>query len=190
MAEMNYNSKTKQIKSLLCVFGAGLITAILLSLALLYYYSPPGTYLAKNVLLMPQNVANLSFVDPATKSKERVIFDQFDFSYYDAKAKRRVIIEISQGQYTRFYELVQNEKSLMAVEESIIQGFQQGSQASLALMVGNNAHTYKSVFSEVEFSNQGDYYRVQLRQQNSSGDDWAYFYHPGIYQKVITLFTL
>ncbi|MEI8366182.1 MAG: hypothetical protein WCF65_07160 [Parachlamydiaceae bacterium] len=185
MAETNEYSKAKQIKSLLCVLGTGFLAALVLSISMLYYYNPHGKYLAENVLLTPENAFGLSFAESGARSKERVLFDHFDFSYYNDKTKQKKVIEINREQYAKFYASVSRDISLSDVNDTIRNRFVQGPHASLALVVKSPGGSSKSVFSEVEFSFDGDYYRVQLRQQGAAGGDWAYYYHPGIYRTVM-----
>ena len=189
MKKMNGHSKFKDVRRLLSVVGAALLCAILLTTGMLHYYGPNGRYSSQNVLLSPENAFSLSFADPGTKSAGRYIFDRLDFSYYDVKTKQKKVVDVNEEKYGRFYALVKNEESLAVVDDAVLNLFSHGASTSLTLMI--EAPTGgKTVFSEVDFTDQGDYYRVLLRQDGRSGDGWAYYHSPGIYQKVMDLFTL
>ena len=47
--------------------------------------------------------------------------------------------------------------------------------------------TATKIFQEVQFANEGDFYRVELHEQNAA-HNWAYFYHPNVYKQAMSIF--
>lgn len=189
MAEIKDFSKGKQVKRLLWVLGSGIGAAVLLSLFFLNYYNPSGSYLAKNVLLTPENAFALSFSEPGPKAKtsNRYVFDHVEFSYYDWNEKKHKAVPVKQEDYADFYALVSSEKSLIEANEEIQHLFNQGHSPVLTIRIRDGGNGLERTFSEIAFVEGGDYYRVQLRQ-HGTGTGWIYFYHPGIYQKIFKFF--
>lgn len=75
------------------------------------------------------------------------------------------------------------------VPEVIYRQFFKPYPATLSFQVhAENTPSVSKIFLEANFVNEGDYYRVQLRNDVGATNPWAYFYHPGIYQKVMQLF--
>ena len=190
MAEIRHESKGKEIRNLLLVIGSGIIGAVAVALMMLYYYNPSGSYLAGNVLLSPESTKVIKFQDthPTTGSPAKFIFDQIEFSYYDSQLKQWKKLNVEMDQYAKFYQLIGNERSL-EVPDEIKRLFNQPSPSVLSLKIRTEA-TSQSIskpFIEVNFVNEGDYYRIELHEEGSSGS-WAYFYHPGIYNKVLEMF--
>lgn len=192
MAEKNDSLKFKQIKVLICVLGAGLGAGILMAMLMLHYYNPTGTYLVKNVLLDPENAYALRYVEPSPKgnSDNRYVLEGAYFSYYDPQRRMKQSIPLSKKKYEEFYHLIADEKSLVEADKQIEGLFNQPTTAALTLKVRRTAEDASkgidSVFSRVDFAYEGNYYRIQIRQ-SAPGNEWAYFYHPGIYREMTTL---
>lgn len=185
------DSKEKQIKTLLGVFGGGISAGILIALFMLYYYDPTGAYTAKNILLTPENAYSLHFTETGSKSKPegKYAFSGVYFSFFDPESKQMKTVSVPREQYDLFYHLVANDKSIVKPGDAIFHLFQ-GQSASLALKVRTvGEDTSKGIeipFLEIVFAS-GDHYRVQLRQAGPA-QEWAYFYHPGIYEDALHLF--
>lgn len=181
-------SKFNQICRLLYVVGAGIATAIILSLISLYYYNPSGVYPAKNVLL---NTEVLSKLQPNGEVRKKRAGNTYylqgiDYSSYDSPSMHWSKKSVSKELYEEFYRLVEGDSSIADVTEDIKGSFTRGRPSVLSIRVsgGNDPAT---TFTDVVFAENGDYYKVMLREQ-SKGEGWAYFHHPGIYQKVQNLF--
>lgn len=185
-------TKSSEIRNLLFVIGSGVLGAILLAIAALYYYSPTGTYLARNALLSPDSATSLSYVDFSAKngSLMRYIFDEIEFTYIDPAAKKVKKLHIDLDVYKKFYDSIRNEKSLPTVSDEIKNLFNQSSPAHLRIKVHperNASQSDAKVFLSTDFVNEGDYYRIQLREQDAI-EPYAYFYHPSIYQQALKIF--
>lgn len=195
MAEKGDSSKAKQIKVLLGVLGSGLVAGVLIALSMLYYYNPTGSYLVKNVILDPENAYSLHYVEPGAKAKtdSRYTFEGMYFSYFDIHSKESKSIPVTKSKYAELYNLIANEKSLVEPGSHIQELFNRAYPAILSLKVrsvgDDSSKGAGSIFSRIDFVNGGDYYRIQLRQ-SAPGSGWVYFYHPHIYQEVMTLFNL
>ena len=182
-------SPGKQIRNLLLVLGSGIGCAILLALLFLYYYNPSGTYLARNVLLSPESAAAISFNQLNRKSGgvSRFVFDDVEFTFFNKVQKSLKTVHVDLNQYNQFYQMVGSLRSVEPTDE-ILSSFSKPNGSTLALKIRpENNQTAAKTFIAVNFVNEGDYFRIELHEQSSTGN-WAYFYYPGIYQKVIDLF--
>lgn len=192
-SEQNESAK-KQIRNLLLVIFSGAFCAFLAAAIGLYFYGPGGRYLVKNTLLSPSILETLSYNDLNTKTgnKSRFVFDKIEFSYYETDKKHWQKVRVSPNVYQRFYQSVINEKSLIDVPENVISQFTKANPSSLVLTVRTESNAAWQelirVFQEIQFANDGDYFRIELREQNSPESKWAYFYHPHIYREVLNLF--
>lgn len=190
MVEIHDSSKAQQIKAFLLVFGSGIFAAFLLCLGLLYYYNPSGSYLAKNTLLDPAAMETWHFNQTVERGKDNspFILNGIEFSYYDSQAKRWKNIPVDQTKYGRFYQLTSNDKSIDDLPDDIKSSFGQGHPSSLTLKTKRESSSnVADPFIKVDFSENGDFYRIQLRQ-HGQGQGWAYFHHQGIFKQATHLF--
>lgn len=181
------SSKGSRIRTLLTVFGMGIAAAFLLAMLMLYYYNPSGSYVTGNVLLSPEKIIELKFLEGNSKKGGRIGFSGMEFSYYDEGLKKRKHFIVTNEAYQMLYSLLADNQSLVKVDEEIKRIFNLGHPATLVLKTkqqtvsGQNDAQH---FLQVDFIK--DYYRVQLRDQ-VPGQNWAYFYFPGIYDKALNL---
>lgn len=178
----------QQICNLLIIIFSGIACALLISGFLLYYYGPTGSYLAQNTVLSPavSEILRYQDVDGNTRGRARFVFDGIEFSYYDSKDNQWHQKTVDQPQYRKIYELIQNDKSL-EVPSAVKTFFNETNMVSLIIKVRpENGQQETRIFQTINFVNDGDYYRVQLREANSK-DQWAYFYHPHITQDLFVL---
>lgn len=131
-------------------------------------------------------------VNEGSKKKKTAalfVLDDIEFSYYDSQIKEWKHYPIDVEKYAKFYWMVASDKSLEMPDE-IKNEFTPANLATLNLNIHDELKISlqtRKVFSRIEFIKEGNYYRINLREQNSI-DAWAYFYHPGIYREVIELF--
>lgn len=181
-----YLSKKKQIRNLLIVFLGGIGFAVLFALMGLYHYSPSGKYYAKNTLLAPEVLSQIAIKD--SSSKTRFIYNKIEFSYYEPSEKIVKKISVPEERYKQFYDMVANEESLSNVSDEISSFFNYfPSSLTLTLRPENQPNDPEKIYQQVNFVNHGDFFRIVLNDQNA-GTNWVYFYHPNIYQKVLSLF--
>lgn len=179
MQDNNYFSKFNQICRLLYVFGAAIATAIVLSLLSLYYYNPTGEYLAKNVLLNSEVISKLD-----GKAKNLFTFRGIEYSYYDRTNQQWIKKSVPVETYDTFYKKVASDRSVAVLTDEIKAVFGNGNPSVLSVNVRVDkieSHNPSLAFTDVVFAENGDYYKVMLREA-SKGEGWAYFYHPGIYE--------
>lgn len=181
------------IRNLLGVIFSALAAAFLITGFFLYYYSPSGKYLIQNALIDPQLVDKLVFNDnnPKTGAFDRYVYDDMLFSYYDSDKKTWQKAKVSPDQYRAFYKIVQNDLSILEVPNDVLMLFNQENIAKLIIQVRTESHAAwqdnTKPFQQIHILPTGDYYRVELREQNSK-NQWVYFRHPHVYQDVIGIF--
>jgi len=80
--------------------------------------------------------------------------------------------------------VISGDSSVMEVSDEIQGLFHLKTPATLALVVRSETGDGAKAFQEVQFVNRGNYYRVLLREE-SKKQNWAYFYHPDIFNQVL-----
>ncbi len=191
MAEIHDSSKPTQIRNLLLVFGSGIAAALALAFGMLYYYNPPGAYLAKNALLAPANLLSMRYSEATIRGANNLpfVFDGIDFSYFDAAKQQWQRIAVDMLKYADFYLLIDDDASLTDVSDDVKNAFNRGHAATIILKArqGEAGKVASMDFLNVDFAGEGNYYRIQLREHRDS-EGWAYFHHQGIYQQIQQLF--
>lgn len=189
-------SPKRQVRNLLSVLSFSILSAFLIAGLLLYAYGPSGRYLVKQALLSPDLMTSLNFNDSNHKTggMSRFVFDGIELSLYDSQTKKMQNKPISLDGYKKFYELVANEKSLKSPPEEVESSFRKMPIASLLINIRTDSHAAwqdeTKIFQEINFLVEGDYFRIELREEQNSGGNWAYYYYPGIYQKALNLLSL
>lgn len=187
-------NKRAAIRSLLLVFLAGVSAAVILALGMLYFYNPSGAYLAKNLIVAPENLhfLNFKYKDPATGISSDMFLEKIEFAYYDAHDRKWKSASLDLGKYAELYALIQGDESLSEGDVPRAALFEQQPPYALALLIKNRASSGPSVqhFLDVQFAPQSDYYRILLR--TTGKEQWIYFYHPveegAFSQKIYQLF--
>lgn len=175
---------------LICgVASAGVVAGLYL-----HKYSPTGVYQLKNILLSPETVRDINFLDknPLTGKNSRYTFDKIEFSYWEQKLKQRITTRVEQEAYEKLFIQLSGDLSLGHVSKEIVGQFQRSQDAILSLSVkllSENSDTPLKAFQEVEFATSGDYYRVEVHEQNRQ-EVWQYFHHPDILKLVISILTV
>lgn len=176
---LSMNGKRGQVIELLAVMLTAVVMAIIAIGGLIYTFGPQGFYLAKNVVLSPNTLSEM-----ATRQKAKVFFDSIEFSFYDSDSKQFKNVNIGIEKYAEFYKMVQRDRSLSKPVEDLVRLFVGQNALRLTIEVkGKNGAL--APFQEIDFIT--DFYRVKLHQDGSP-EEWAYFYHPGIKQRVLKLF--
>lgn len=178
-----------QITQLLLVIGAGVIGGLGLTGLLLYNYGPTGSYMAANTLLTPEIIQKISY-DDSTLGKQRAsryVFDQIAFTYLSLETNQWKKINLSLDQYAKLYQLLMNDKSLLNYSESIPPEFSRNQSAILTVTAKseNNPNSPSQILEEIQFLPNHSHYRIQVRGSHENSLNWAYFEHPGIYQKIM-----
>lgn len=187
---MTNNTQRKDIFSLLALMGTAILVAILLSVVIVMLYGPTGRYSVNTALLAPELIPTLSYNDTNNKTggSSRFVFDSIEFTFPDASLKQQNL-QIDPNQYSRFYQLIASDKSLLDPPPEVISLFTHDPLASIAIKVRTESHAKwqdeTKLFQQIDIVN--DYFRVSLHEEVLTGN-WVYFYHPQIYQKTLNLF--
>lgn len=183
------NKQKKQVLSLVLMLSSAVIVAFLVVAWIVYYYGSSGTYLLRNVLISPKSLESISFAGPDVKGQS-FIFNKIEFVQAEAHGQGWARYSVSKESYTEFYHSVANERSLPLISDELIRQFETLPLSTLTIFVQaldnqGKAHQEVSLFQEVDFLNDGDYFRVLLRDE---AETWVYFRAEGIYNKITQLF--
>lgn len=187
-------SKKRQIRNLLFVAGSAVFIACAVSALFLYKYSPTGTVVIKDVLISPNMLAGLNFNDTNKKTggMSRFIFDKIQFEYDDLQKGTRESKAVSSDAYQAFYDKIKSNKSLTNPSDEVKNAFNKGRNANLKIFVRTESSAsfqfLEKVFQEIDFSKNGNYFRVQLRESDPTGANFAYFGENEIYKIASTIF--
>lgn len=173
-----------RIRNFLFVIGGGALMGLGVAIALVQYYAPPGYYVAKNVLISPQVIEKFS--EPSGRREPIFIFREIEYLYFNDKTKKWDAVDVPLLQYSRFYRLISEDRSVEISEETKKKNFGAVSSASL-LIKDRSGRNGKGVFQEVQFSSKRGGYRIQLLEDERA-QKWAYFEHPGIKEEIQKLF--
>ncbi len=180
----------KQITNLLIILFAGFSCAILLTLFFLYNYGSEGHYLLKNTLLSPEVLSQISLDTKNGQHASHAYLNKIEFSQQDIETKKRTTRAVNKKTYSKFYDMISSDKSLIDIPIDLMAAFNSMPVSSLVIMIqdlNKNVLEKNQLFQEVQFLYKGDYYRLELR--DSSATNWIYFYHPHIYDDALLLFT-
>lgn len=183
--------RNRDVLNLLSVLTAAVLSAVLLAYFFLYYYNPSGQYLAAYTLLDPSVIEQMNDRNPHSQNKKKIpfSFDHIEFSYFNQKNEYHRIEKISLKDYEIFFRKVENEKSLLDVQQNIQNDFSKMPTSLLTIQMKpeeRNNNGAVQVFQVVQFVPE-DYFRVQLHEKKEG--EWAYFYQQGIYQETLKIFT-
>lgn len=183
--------RNRDIRNTFVVLGAAIVCACLLASIFLYYYGPSGQYVAGHVLLDPTIMEQIHYQDlqPGRGRKVHLSFDHIEFSSSDSQKNQGQPSIIPLETYQSFYTLVALEKSLKQVDQEVQNDFHQSQTSILTIHMRakeGQDHDINKIFQVVQFVPE-DYFRVQLHEKSEG--EWAYFYQPGLYHKIMQLFT-
>lgn len=195
MAEIKQTSKADQITMLFVVIGASVIAACAIAMTFLYYYNPTGSYIAGKMLVEPDRLEKMGYSEAVVRGGDNTPFvlAEIRFGHFDSALKGWVNTPVDMDKYARFFSLIAADTSLSEINDTIRAGFLQGHPSKLILSAkrAGSVQDTKTEFLQVDFSNEGNYYRINLRAQTTkkaNEDLWVYFYHPGIGKEVLNLF--
>lgn len=179
----------KQIKQLLFVLSTAVLGGFLLAFVMIMFYGPSGNYIAGQTILSPDIIEKIHFKDahPKTGQSVQFTFDHNEFVHFDYLRGTWQQKPISLQSYAAFYQYIAQDSSLDKVKEEILALFQKPAPIALITTVRTDVSPIAKAFQVIQFTKE-DYYRVKLHGQGDEGK-WAYFYHSGLYQTMMTLFT-
>jgi hypothetical protein len=178
------------IRNILAVLVLAVACGGLLAAFFLYFYGPSGRYLAGNTLLDPKIMNQIHYQEQhlGPGNKVHFEFDSIEFSYSDSKKGYIAALPVSIEAYQKLYSMVASEKSLPEGESKVQDLFLHSRPALLTIrmrVAGGRGRGGSKNFQIVQFIKE-DYFRVQLLEKK--GGEWAYFYVPGLYEKIIQIF--
>jgi len=185
------NSSYTQIRNFLTVIIGGTLSGVLIVAALLYIYGPTNTYKAENALLSPTVLEKLWYntSSASTQGKmNRFSFQSIELLYFDKPSSRYITVQVPLERYGRFYNLVSGD---IGTTESVelARLFDQTAAATLLITASTNGGSSSAIienFQQVQFSPDGDYYRVELKEEDKA-NNWAYFTHKDIHNQAMKI---
>jgi len=187
---MNESSYT-QIRNFLTVIIGGALGGILIVMALLYAYGPSDTYKAQNVLLSPKVLEKLWYNTTSASTQgqmNRFSFKEIEFLYFEKDSPKYVTKPVPLSRYGKFYELVKGDLGTVQ-NEALQKHFDEAPSATILIKAtsnGGSARTITENFQQVQFSSDGQSYRVELKDEDQA-ENWAYFTHDDIFNKVMKI---
>lgn len=174
MSKENYRALA-QIGGLLAVLACSILAAIVFIVGGLRFFDAPRVYRAGDLFPSPETAFQLAYSQKPMQAIRARAY-RFDHVAVDE-------VEVSEGQYTTFYNLIAEDKSLLQSHDFVaIDAIQ------LRIYVKDLEDSKTSPFAEMQLSGKGDEYRILLRDQ-SAEKHWIYFSHPQIRQKAVQIFS-
>lgn len=180
---MDQATAAQQIKRLFTVIGLGVVAAIGVSVFFIYFFSPSGSYPISELLLDPQVAKEMKYQD----NGNRYVFDHVEFMAFNETSNTWDSKKVTLDQYQSFYALIENDKSEVIPTEAVKNVFYHANPAILSIVTRKEGASADQVFQELQISTDNKVYRVKLREEQVR-PQWAYFIHPGIYEKSLKVF--
>lgn len=185
---MNENTPSAkgQIRSLLLVLFSGLAAGVIALAYLIYFYGPSGSYNSSNILIDP---GYLSYVQVNEGNNNKFTFHKIEFTFQDMASsgqKEWKTVQLSESQYAKLFDLLKGKTSL-ADTVKVEPLFDRSKAPSMVIFVKgevNRQPTIK-VFEEVQYSPNGNFFRIRAPGRNNFEMIWAYFESDGVLQKSI-----
>ncbi len=178
-----------QIRRLLFILGTGVLAALIVAAALVWRYDIASGYTLHDILLSPDTIQVLQ--ERGEKGQKgsfpRFVFNGLSLRYYDTDAKQWREQPVSLKEYQMLYEVIDNDQSIGNPSEDIANQFRTGYAATMSILTHSEKDSSTHSFQQIQFSSLGDYYRVELRQESQKSEQWAYFRHPAIFEKLIAI---
>lgn len=181
----------KEVKSLVLMLASSVVIAFIGVVALVYYIGQPGTYRLGQVLISPEVIKEISITDYDVKTGRGnpFLFDKIEFIKADFYDKGRERYSVNTAGYEEFYEQTRGLRSIPKISEETIASLLLIPPSTLTIFVRKKGEfESRTVFQEIEFFGDSDYFRVRLRQEEKKSQEWIYFKEPGIYKRVLFLF--
>lgn len=179
------SSSRKQIRKLMVVMGSAVICALLLAYFMVANYGPSGRYQVSNILLEPSFAEKISYqdTDPQTSKNSRYTFDRFELVHFDIGTNHWESARLNEKQFNQIYQLIGGDKSAAEVTPDMQSLFYASTPASLTIVVHAENRENTKILQEIQFADHGDYYRILLRD-DTTRQNWIYFYHPKAFELI------
>lgn len=186
-------SQPSSIKSLILLMLFSVVCAMAISIFSIQKFGPIGAYEVKNALITPYLLENMSYddVDTKTGAPTRFVFDQLLFTYTDSVTQKEVTLPVTLEKYRLFYDTIISDSSVNDTTSlaSLFDGANPPKLIVKVKTVAQDALQRESeVFQEIQYANEGNFYRIELREELNPQAEWAYYNHPGIKNKIFNLF--
>jgi len=187
-------STESRISGLVTLILSAVGCAVAITAFMVYQYGPSGSYPVQKSLLNPEFIPALSFnaINSKTGAEDRYVFDNITFTYFSVDAQQPREVGVTYQQYTDFYKVIANEKSMTDVPQDFITLFDRSNPARLSIYIQTESNAQwqqeKKIFQEVQIATEGNFYRIQLRQEENPQHEWAYYHHPDIKEKAFNIF--
>lgn len=187
-------SNRSDVIKLIAVLFSGVAAAFLVAVFFVMNYGPSGRYAINTVLLDPDILLQLNYNDYNAKTggNDRFVFDSLTVEYQDKTSKKLEKKTIDVSRYSQLFVFLNGEKSIVAPEESVAGLFRSGQPLDLIINVRTESpsawQAETKVFQEVQFSAQGDYFRVELHEDGKKGT-YAYFHKPHVTEDALKILT-
>lgn len=189
---MTRDRKKQDIRNFLLVILGGIVGALLVVYTMVQVNPFGNQRRLSEVMLSPQTVETISnrAVHQEGKFSAHYLIEALDFSFYNPKKARWEKIEVDIGPYEAFWKIVQRDKGEETPSEAVLALFNDRHTAHLDIYI-RSRQPYQStsqtrLFQRVEFIPEKNWYRVSNHKENDP--TIFYFQHPGIYEKVLSLF--
>lgn len=166
----------------MALLGSSVIVAILIVVGFVYYRGASGTHLLKNILVSPKTIEQIS-----SQRKSSFIFDKIEFVRADASGKSWGRYAVNLQSYGKFFRMVENERSIPRLTDEMIRQFERSPFSTLTIYLRPSRQNAAVFLQQVQFVDTGALFRVQRNIDDK--EEWVYFSHPRIYQKVLELFS-
>ena len=188
---MTSASTKKQIYNLVGIFFCATAIGLGLAAYMAYSFGPSSEFIARDVLLSPDVLSKISYrtYDPKANKTLKFVFDKIEFTYFDSLTKSWKTRKVTLEAYSKFYDLIGNEKSISNVTPELKSPFQQPILPHLTLSVKTEQGQESRPFQNVEIIPNGDYFRVELHEDAPAKEPWSYFNYSHIYQFAVDMFT-
>ena len=173
------SSKKSDATRFVVTFVGAALFALLVVVALVTTYGASGTYLFKQVVLDP------SLLEEAPSKGTPFVSNKIEFVLADKLGKQWGRYAVSVASYRAFYHKVKNVRSIPKLNDRLVGQFALVASSTLTLFVQKEG---KDLFSQIEFLDEGDAFRVRRPADLETDLEWIYFYYPGIYKTVTELF--
>lgn len=185
-------SQASNVRSLIILMFFSVACAFAIAIFSVQTFGPTGSYEVKNALITPYLLENMSYNDTDTKTgaETRFVFDQLLYTYRDTHAQKTLTKPITLQDYRRFYEVINGDSSIVDGGSNLETLFNDADQLviNVKTVTDDPLQSEKKLFQEIHFAREGNFYRIELREDMNPQEKWAYYNHLGITAAIKQLF--
>lgn len=185
-------TQASNVKSLIILMLLSVGCAVAIAVYSVRTFGPSGVYEVENTLITPYLLENMSYDDFDTKTgaQTRFVYDELLYSYWHKNSQKNLTVPIDLQLYRHFYDIVRSDSSIPDGGENLNGLFHDADNLSIKVKTVSDDPLSKEtkIFQSVQFAREGNFYRIQLREELQPDGEWAYFNHLGITEKIRKLF--